>query len=111
MPHGCNCWTFMATIPEQIVLEQAASDSMIPELYRIERVRYETDDTFTFRLIPVKENCKISFLPGQFNMLYVFGVGEVPISISGDPSQCHVLEHTTRSVGVVTKAMGLLKPS
>ena len=26
-----------------------------------------------------------SFLPGQFNMLYAFGVGEVPISISGDP--------------------------
>ena len=27
----------------------------------------------------------LTSLPGQFNMLYAFGVGEVPISISGDP--------------------------
>ena len=38
-------------------------------------------------------------------MLYVFGVGEVPISISGDPSMPKMLKHTTRSVGIVTKAI------
>ena len=27
-----------------------------------------------------------AFAPGQFTMLYAFGVGEVPISISGDPA-------------------------
>jgi len=43
-------------------------------------------------------------------MLYVFGTGEVPISISGNPALTSVLEHTTRSVGIVTKAMCLLKP-
>ena len=42
-------------------------------------------------------------------MLYVFGVGEVPISISGDPAQPEILVHTTREVGTVTRAMRALK--
>lgn len=42
-------------------------------------------------------------------MLYVFGVGEVPISISGDPHHPETLIHTTRAVGTVTKAMRQLK--
>jgi NAD(P)H-flavin reductase len=83
---------------------------MVPVPYRIERLKHETSDTFTIDLVPVNGNNGFSFLPGQFNMLYVFGVGEVPISISGDPGIPSVLEHTTRSVGAVTKSMGLLKP-
>ena len=83
---------------------------MVPELFRIERLKQETEDTFTLSLVLADRTAKISFLPGQFNMLYVFGVGEVPISISGDPSETSRLEHTTRRVGVVTNAMGLLKP-
>jgi NAD(P)H-flavin reductase len=101
---------FMATITEPEVLTHAAIDPMVPELFRIERLKHETEDTFTLELVPVEETSKIAFLPGQFNMLYVFGVGEVPISISSDPSVTSRLEHTTRRVGVVTKAMGLLKP-
>ncbi|MCS6903682.1 MAG: FAD/NAD(P)-binding protein, partial [Candidatus Bipolaricaulota bacterium] len=50
-----------------------------------------------------------AFAPGQFNMLYLFGVGEVPISISGDPAQPEVLVHTVRAVGAVTKAICALK--
>lgn len=100
----------MANILEQTVSVQATADPMVPELFRTERLKHETDDTFTMSLVPTDENSKISFLPGQFNMLYIFGVGEVPISISGDPADTSVLEHTTRSVGTVTKRMGLLKP-
>ena len=48
---------------------------------------------------------RFHFLPGQFNMLYLFGVGEVPISISGDPNKPQKLVHTIRAVGPVTKAM------
>lgn len=100
----------MAAIIEAEIAERSLSDPMVPELFRIERLKRETEDTFTLDLVPQEENTKISFLPGQFNMLYVFGVGEVPISISGDPSETSRLEHTTRRVGVVTKAMGRLKP-
>lgn len=49
------------------------------------------------------------FSAGQFNMLYVFGMGEVPISISGDPSNTETLTHTVRAVGGVTSSMSDLK--
>jgi len=43
-------------------------------------------------------------------MLYLFGTGEVPISISGNPSEPEKLIHTIRAVGTVTQAMAKLKP-
>jgi NAD(P)H-flavin reductase len=49
----------------------------------------------------------VLFAPGQFNMLYVFGVGEAPISICGKTR--NGLEHTTRTVGTVTSALGRLR--
>jgi NAD(P)H-flavin reductase len=42
-------------------------------------------------------------------MVYVFGVGEVPISISGDPGHPNPLVHTVRAVGTVTTAVCRLK--
>ena len=82
---------------------------MRPELYRVQRVRNETDDTFTLELTAQNGSQPFSFKPGQFNMLYVFGVGEVPISISGYPAKKGTISHTTRVVGTVTKAMRKLK--
>jgi NAD(P)H-flavin reductase len=49
------------------------------------------------------------FRPGQFNMLYVFGVGEIPISIASDPDEPAVLDHTVRIVGNVTGVLERLK--
>jgi NAD(P)H-flavin reductase len=71
---------------------------------RIKSITPENSDTFTLAL--AKEQ---TFLPGQFNMLYLFGYGEVAISISGDPSQKGELLHTIRAVGSVTNAMQKLK--
>jgi NAD(P)H-flavin reductase len=82
---------------------------MVPQPYRVRRVRRETHDTFTLELRPADPARTLSFSPGQFNMLYMFGVGEVPISISGDPSDPERIVHTTRVVGTVTKAMHRLK--
>jgi len=84
-------------------------DPMLTRPFRIKRVIRETGDTFSLALEALQGEKKFSFLPGQFNMLYVFGVGEVPISISGDPGHSKVLVHTTRAVGNVTKAMRTLK--
>ena len=42
--------------------------------------------------------------PGQFTMVYAFGVGEVPISVSGDPTADRLV-HTVRAVGAVTQAI------
>ncbi len=52
----------------------------------------------------------LAFAPGQFNMLYRYGVGEVPISISGDPRDASRLVHTIRAVGGVTRALEGISP-
>jgi NAD(P)H-flavin reductase len=85
------------------------SDPMLPALYRVRKVIRETSDTFTLELDSADGVPARAFAPGQFNMLYVFGVGEVPISISGDPAHPETLVHTTRAVGTVTKVMRELK--
>jgi NAD(P)H-flavin reductase len=83
---------------------------MLPQPYRVCRVQSETYDTFTLDLEPGNGRQPPRFAAGQFNMLYVFGVGEVPISISGDPGREAPLVHTVRAVGTVTQALGRLPP-
>ncbi len=78
---------------------------MIPKTYSIERARWDTKDTFSLELSPSGGGDIPAFEAGQFNMLYVYGVGEIPISISGDPAKRDMLIHTTRAVGTVTRAM------
>jgi NAD(P)H-flavin reductase len=78
---------------------------MIPVPYRVRHVHRESHDTFSLELKPVHEGSHFSFQPGQFNMLYAFGVGEVPISISGDPRPGPTLVHTVRAVGPVTQTI------
>jgi NAD(P)H-flavin reductase len=85
------------------------ADPMATSIFVIKRVIKDTHDTFTLELVAKKRSEKRPYLPGQFNMLYVYGVGEVPISISGNPGDLDLLVHTTRAVGTVTKAMRKLK--
>ena len=83
---------------------------MVPELFRVDRIRKETYDTVTLEMKPANGNRLPTFSPGQFNMLYVFGVGEVPISISGDPhAGPSRLAHTARAVGTVTERICSLR--
>ncbi len=98
----------MALTPEQIV-SAMAPNPMMPVTFRVLRLQRETHDTFTLELQPANGAAGFPFAAGQFNMLYIFGVGEVPMSISGDPGKPELLVHTTRSVGVVTGAMRKLK--
>ena len=67
----------------------------------------ETHDTVTLALDPPAG--WRGFRPGQFNMLYAFGVGESAISISGDPADLGRLLHTVRRVGKVTQALAGLQ--
>jgi len=98
----------MAQIHKTETLRPVA-DPMLTRPFVIQRVSRETLDTFTLELKSRELRDGFSFAPGQFNMLYVFGVGEVPISISGDPAKTGTLVHTTRAVGAVTKAMVRMK--
>jgi len=84
---------------------EQSSDPMLPVLYRVTDYIEELADTFTLELRSTDQACGMVFAPGQFNMLTVFGVGEVPISISGDPADQDRLIHTIRAVGPVTRAL------
>jgi NAD(P)H-flavin reductase len=80
----------------------AALDVMRPRPFRIVHVHQETHDTFTIALEPTDGPGTFAFRPGQFNMLYAFGAGEVPISMSGRPGAVRQVVHTLRAVGPVT---------
>ena len=80
-------------------------DPMLPQPYLVREVFKETPDTFTLRLDPENAVNETVFRPGQFSMLWVFGVGELPISISGDPALHDHLVYTVRSVGQATHSL------
>ncbi|NIP38578.1 MAG: Ni/Fe hydrogenase subunit gamma [Candidatus Dadabacteria bacterium] len=81
----------------------------MPTLFIIDRIKRETSDTFTLKLLPQDIKSKITFAPGQFNMMYIYGIGEVPISITGDPADQTSILHTIRRVGNVTNSISRLK--
>jgi NAD(P)H-flavin reductase len=93
------------------------AEPMAPRPFRVRRVAREIHDTVTLDVEPADGAGAgrravagfPAFAPGQFNMLYLFGVGEVPISISSDPAEPRVLRHTVRAVGPVTNALCRLR--
>jgi len=80
---------------------------MLPAVVRIRDRRPETPRIFTLALEAPDDGR--TFRPGQFNMLYVFGVGEAAVSLSGDPADAGTLVHTIRPVGPVTDALARLQ--
>ncbi len=84
-------------------------DLMVPAPYQVRRIRRETRDTSTLELTPAAGGA-LTFRAGQFNMVYVFGVGEVPVSLSGNPLRDAGITHTVRAVGAVTSALCHLRP-
>ena len=95
---------------------QAEADSMVNHYVIhpatiVEKIR-EAEDINTYRLQLVDEQTRqqFRFKAGQFNMVYLFGVGEVAISIVSDPDEPELLDHTIRAVGRTTKAIADLQP-
>ena len=85
-------------------------DPYLPETYTVTAKKRETAETVTLTLKKKESGprtCLVS-APGQFNMLYVFGVGEIPVSICGVESDGAFL-HTIRRVGAVSAALCQLK--
>ncbi len=83
----------------------------LPDVTTIAEVRQEVPGIATYRLefADPAVAAAYRFLPGQFNMLYLPGIGEVAISISSDPSDPSNLLHTIRAAGSVTSAIARLK--
>lgn len=77
---------------------------MVPIPHRIVERRDETGDVATLSLVPLAGR-QMEFVPGQFNMLTAFGVGEAAISVSSSRREGGPLRHTVRAVGPVTRAL------
>lgn len=75
--------------------------------FRVASRRQDTRDTATLSLTPLSGE-PLAFEPGQFTMVYAFGVGEVPLSISGAATGGRLL-HTIRDVGGVTHTLTHLR--
>jgi len=85
----------------------------VPRFYRVTSRREDTVDTVTLELTEPSEPVP-AFAPGQFAMLTAFGVGEVPISVSGlgdsGGGRARRLVHTLRAVGAVSRALHAAQP-
>ncbi len=87
-----------------------AASAMAPVPYRVRSRVVESPDSATLCLEPVAEVLPTP-QPGEFMMLYAFGVGEAAISISGDPTVTDgSITHTIRAVGAVSRALHGAQP-
>jgi anaerobic sulfite reductase subunit B len=82
--------------------------TMTPSAYRVTGRRRDTADTCTLELEP-RNGALGAPAPGQFTMLYAWGVGEVPISVSGLDAGGRLVQ-TIRDVGSVTHKLCALDP-
>ena len=78
----------------------------------IESITAEIPEVATYELAFVDSQvaARYRFLPGQFNMLYLPGVGEVAISLSANPQSREGWAHTIRVAGTVTQSLSRLQP-
>jgi anaerobic sulfite reductase subunit B len=91
-----------------LLTEASSVGAMAPLPHRVLTSTHETKDTWTLELEPLGEPVRPR--AGQFDMLYAHGVGEVPISTSGEHVGDGPLTHTVRDVGAVTSALCALAP-
>jgi len=79
---------------------------MVPQFWPVKRRIRETGDSITLDLRAPEP---LRLRPGQFNMLYAFGIGEIPVSLSGHTGETDRVVHTIRSVGAVSAALASIK--
>jgi NAD(P)H-flavin reductase len=96
-------------VPSADTALAAVDPALVPRPFVVRSRRQETADTVTLVLQP-RYGEAAAFRPGQFTMIGVPGRAEVPISISGDPREPGLLQHTIRSVGDATAALTAAQP-
>ncbi len=82
---------------------------MVPRPFVVRERERETADTWTL-VLEALDGEGPAIAAGQFVMVYVFGVGEVPISVSGPPDRPGPVVLTVRAVGAVTQAICASEP-
>jgi anaerobic sulfite reductase subunit B len=81
---------------------------MTPVPHRVVAVDMETSDVVTLTLEAMSDALGLA-LPGQFVMVWVFGIGEIPVSVSnvGEDGRFAL---TVRAVGAVSNAVVAARP-
>lgn len=78
----------------------------LPYPVRIDSVITETEDrnlkTFTLVFINAEDERKFEYIAGQFGMLSIAGLGEIPIGIASSPTEKGFVKFTVNKVGKVT---------
>ena len=92
-----------------VPMTEPLADPMVPRIVRVESRTRDLPGTVTLSLQSVDDTPLPRYRPGQFTMMYVFGVGEIPVSISGDATDPKRLVQTVRSVGAVSDAVTRLQ--
>ncbi|OGF62166.1 MAG: hypothetical protein A2Y62_20255 [Candidatus Fischerbacteria bacterium RBG_13_37_8] len=89
----------------------AIENPFLPEPARIVRSYHLIEGVkfFQIRIVDIEKALSFRYLPGQFVMLSILGIGEAPFSISSTPSRPGMLEFCIRDVGRVTNALFALK--
>ncbi len=90
------------------IAEPVVSEPMTPAPHRVVGVVNETPDVVTLTVEPVADE-RAAIRPGQFVMVWAFGVGEIPVSVSGvsDGGRSAL---TVRGVGAVSDAIVAARP-
>jgi len=82
-------------------------DVYFPDIAVIDRIRDETGDVRTFVMRfkdpAIQEN--LDYRSGQFFEVSIFGIGEMPISITSTPSRKGFFQLSVKNVGLVSAAL------
>lgn len=84
-----------------------AENPWLAQSVRIDGITPETTGVATYhlRFVDRESHERYRFRPGQFNMLYLPGVGEIAISVSAGADRSGTWDHTIRVAGNVTSAL------
>ncbi len=85
----------------------------LPYPVRIDSVITETEDrnlkTFKLVFLDPEDEKKFAYTPGQFAILSVAGLGEIPIGIATSPTEQGFIKFTVNKVGKVTNHLHNMK--
>ncbi len=93
--------------------EQKVNNPYLPYPVRIDSVITETEDrnlkTFKLVFLNAEDEKKFAYTPGQFAILSVGGLGEIPIGIATSPTEQGFIKFTVNKVGKVTSHLHNMK--
>ncbi len=95
----------MTALVEPVGAAVPSHGPLTPEPFRVVGRAEEVGDVVTLSVEPCGDRPLATAAPGQFHMLTAFGVGEVAVSVAGNPADGGPVEHAVRDVGAVTHAL------